>query len=410
MSSKPDYYKILGVDKNAKDYEIKKQYKKLACSWHPDKHINTESQKEAEEKFKLMSEAYQILSAPDKREIYDKHGHDGLEHMSQMHNQEEMFKNMFNGGMFHQESQTPDLIVELEVSYEQIYVGDKIKKEIERASLCSSCFGSGTKSGTSSNCKSCNGSGNRLVMIRPGMMAQVPCEKCEGTGKNNTDDQCNKCHGRQFIKEFYEIEVDVPRGVYDNYTIEIEEEGHSLPLEEAHKYGFKRSKAIFVIKEIDHKLFKKVHIKEKHEEYISDISVDVNITFGESILGFTKKIKHLDGSEINLSINYPTRHNDILVLKNHGLPKINDTLYGDLLINIITEHPNSIFLSETNKEKLMDIFETKRTEFDYETDLVWFDEYKRELNAKYSSSNMKNKYEKRKHNNNRQEEIPCHQM
>jgi DnaJ-class molecular chaperone len=394
------YYEILGLEKTATEKDISKQYKKLAAKWHPDK--NLDNKEAAEEKFKAISEAYEILSDPEKREIYDKYGKEGLQQEHHI-NPEELFRQMFGHFSSEQESDIPNLKCELELTFEEMYNGCQIKKEVERASICTTCFGSGTKDGTVSKCKICDGNGYRIMMMGPGMMMKMGCDSCGGTGKSgDKKNECKKCHGMQFRKEFVEIDVTVPKGVFEDYPIIVKEEGHAVPMEDIHKLGRKRSDIIFVVKEKPHSIFKRFIIKEKGKIDMSDLAVELDISFGESIVGFNKQLHHLNDTTLNISNDKPCRHTDILVFKGCGMPKLNDdNNYGDLFVSIKVENPENIELSEKEKLSLSSIFNVnvKHSEFNkYSPNFISFEKYIKDIKEQYEYENIKQKYERRRNN------------
>lgn len=398
------YYEILGVEKNASDSDIKKAYRKLAGKWHPDK--NLDNHDESNRMFKQISEAYEVLSDEKKRSIYDKYGKEGLENGHHI-DPEELFKQMFSQHQ-EQEDEVPDVQCELELTFEQIYNGCTIKKEIERASLCNTCHGSGTKDGIVSKCKACNGSGKRMMMMGSEMIIQTHCNACSGSGKkSDKENECKKCHGQQLRKEFVEIEVNVPKGVHEDYPIVISEEGHSVLLENIHKTGKKRSDIIFIVKEKSHPNFKRFFVKEKGKLDFSDIAIDINITLGESIVGFNRKITHLNNEEIDITITKPSRHEDILVFKKLGMPKINSQDLGDLFVHIQVEEPEQVNLSDSDITKLCSIFKIKKPNGET-SNYISFNKYKDEHEKHNNKENMKQKYQRRGQGGN--QNVECHQM
>lgn len=410
--SEESYYDILGVSKEADEKEIAKQYKKMAVKWHPDKNLN--NKKEAEEKFKEIAEAYEVLSDPKKRKLYDKYGKEGLK-QEQHIDPSELFKHMFSH--FEEESGVPDVHCELELTLEQIYNGCKLQKEIERASLCSSCNGNGTKDGNSiPKCKICSGKGQRIAMVGPGMMMQVGCDECNGTGKNmKKDNECKKCHGNQIKKEFVNVEIEVPPGVYEEYPIVVNEEGHAVLPENSNKEKKRRSDVVFIVREKNHPLFKRFFVKEKGKIDMSDLAIELEISFGESIIGFHKKIQHLNGKTLDIILNKASRHEDILVLKGLGMPMIDKNKNGDLFVLLKVEHPENIKLDDKKKANLSTIFDVSIPKSDKSNiNITPYDTYMKELKDNYDAENMKKKYEHRRMNGNRTEHginvQQCHQQ
>jgi DnaJ-class molecular chaperone len=398
------YYETLELEKTATEKEISKQYKKLAAKWHPDKNLN--NKEKAEEMFKKISEAYEVLSDPQKRDIYDKYGKKGLQNGHHV-DPEELFKQMF-GQFSNQESEVPDLKCELELTFEQMYSGCKVTKEIERTSLCNTCFGSGTKDGITGKCKHCDGSGYKLAMLRPGMMMKAECNMCGGSGKKtDKNNECKKCHGMQFRKEFVEIEIDVPKGVFEEYPIVIEEEGYAILPEDVQREGRKRSKAVFFVKEVQHETFKRFIVKEKGRIDMADLAVELNINLGESIVGFSREIQHLNKEPLFISSSKPVRHGDILVLKKKGMPKINEENdFGDLFISINVQHPENINLQDKDKNSLCQIFNvTVPISFKNSSQITSYSNYIDEIKKYSESENIRQKYEKRRNGGNTRREF-----
>jgi DnaJ-class molecular chaperone len=403
-----NYYEILGVEKDATEKEITKQYRKLAALWHPDRNLN--NKEEAETKFKEISEAYGILSDSEKRKLYDEYGEEGLKQQGNHMDPNEILKHMFG---HHEDNDVPDLKCELELTLEQIYNGCTVKKEVERISLCNLCHGYGTKDGGSiGKCKSCNGNGKKMAMMGPGMFMQMECNVCNGTGKLvDKNNECKKCHGKQFRKEFIEIQVDVPKGVYDEYPIIIEDEGHAASVDDAYKMGKKRSNIVFFVREKQHDIFKRFLVKEKGKIDMADLGIELNIKFGESIVGFNKKIQHLDGEEFEINFSESTRHGDIFVLKGMGMPKIEENNEkGDLFVSLNVEHPNLLLLSESEMKDIAKILGVKIQEKNNQTEIISFDKYKKEIEIENNSENMRQKYNRRKHGERYQGAPDCTQQ
>jgi DnaJ family protein A protein 1 len=394
---KKSYYDVLDVSKDANEKEIAKSYKRLAIKYHPDKNIS--NKEEAEEKFKEITEAYEVLSDPKKRDIYDKYGEEGLKQGNHV-DPEEVFKQMF--GMFggprtEDDIDIPDLKCVLELSLEQMYNGCKIKKEIERTTLCNACDGTGSKDKVQAKCNLCDGRGKRLTKVGPGMVVQSACNICEGTGiKRDKKNECKKCHGQQFKTESIEIEVNVVPGVFDEYPIVIENEGLEI-LPQHRKFGKSRSDLIFIVKEKSHGLFKRHYIKEKGGVDMLDLAVELKISFGESILGFQKQIKYLDDTNIDVCVQKPCRHGDIFVFKGYGMPNIkNINKKGDLFVSIKVEHPGDLELSEAKRKQLSEIFDVQILKNNKSNlKMMPYDKYIKDIVDHNESENMKKKYENR---------------
>lgn len=400
MASQTDYYEVLGVSKTASAEEIRKSYKKMAQQWHPDK--NRDRIEEATEMFKNISEASAVLSDPEKRAIYDKHGIDGLkEHDTKGHggvDPFEMFSHMF-GGM-QQNNNFPDLKMPIKVTLEDLYTGKTIETEIERTTFCNKCNGKGTKHGIEGNCKTCKGQGSVMMMLGPNQIFQSGCKSCKGTGVDPSVEKCKKCNGSKFYKEKANIPVNVPKGAYNKYPIVIDGEGHAVPPDEISDVGRIRSNAVFFVIEKDHPVFQRgLVIPEKGKIDFSDLMIDLHISLAESLCGFYREIKHLDNHKVQFLSKDPCRHGDIFVIKNEGMPKVKKSEFGDLFVRIDVEHPSEFKLTDDTKHKLGKLLHLKTV--DIPTDivpvkLIPFSKYKLDAKIQTETNNMKGKYDRRK--------------
>lgn len=365
MAGKNDYYKLLEINKDASPEEVKKSYNRLAKKWHPDK--NLDNKEEATEKFKQISEAYHILSDPEKREIYDNGGMDALKE-SEGGNPFEGFDpfNMFSqlsgvfGNMFgdNRNGGVEDVVVPIKCTLEELYTGVTKQQEITRLTLCTKCYGTGTKDKTSTKCKKCKGQGAQLAMIGPGRLMQIQCEECEGSGKDSNAKKCKECSGNTVIKETVTLEVVVPPGAHNKYPIRVEEEGHAIPIDLIKKVKKNRSDVICVVIEEDEQThFKRgLMIPEKGKVDFSDLMIELSLTFMESLCGFYREIKHLDNHSIHICIKDAVRHGDTFVIKNEGMKVLKKNKFGDLIVKLNVQHPNELKLSISTKTKLSKLF------------------------------------------------------
>ena len=333
------------------------------------------------------------VADPKKRKIYDQHGKEGLKgnHVDP----EDLFKHMFP----EQETEVPDLRCELELTFEQIFNGCTVEKEVERVSLCTVCFGSGTKNGIVEKCKICEGKGSRIAMVGPGMMMKIDCDSCRGTGKkNDKNNECKKCYGNQVRKEYVKIKVTVEPGVHQDYPIVVQEEGHAVLLEDMKDSGDKkRSDVIFFVKEKPHNLFKRKFLKEKGKIDMSDLAIELDISFGESIVGFHRKLNHLNNDPFDIVYNKASRHGDIFIMKGFGMPILESDKKGDLFISLKVEHPQNLKLEDNEKEILCNIFDVNIPKNDKPmTKIISYEKYIEEYKEQNSSENMRRKYDHRR--------------
>ena len=334
-----NYYDIIGVSKNASESDIKKNYKKLAVKWHPDK--NLENKDEAEKKFKEISEAYQVLSDPKKREVYDNYGEEGLKnnqdgentHFSSPNDIFNMFFNNMQQQHFQQRKrQSESKVVEIPVKLKEFYNGSKKKITLKIKCICTDCNGIGGLN--PKLCDECNGMGIKVMnrLIGPGMMQRIQtnCSKCNGS-KKIVENACKKCAGQKINVENREFILNIEPGSYHDDNKVFESCGDQLPNEEP-------GNVIFVFKEENHKSFTRVK---------DDLVYLYDITLGDSLTGLIVNFKHLNGEEILFKEDRLIKQNSYNIIKNKGMPRKNNT-YGDLYIVYNIIYPNN---SLTNNEK-----------------------------------------------------------
>jgi len=340
-----DYYNILGVEKNATIDDIKKSYRKLAMQYHPDKNPND---KEAEEKFKNLSEAYSVLSDPQKRQNYDKFGtnkgfNSGFNYDDFMGNFNINFDDIFGsfgfgfgGGGFTQQKINRGNDLRLKITLDLYDVRDGIDKTIKynRKIKCNTCNGFG---GEYDKCNKCDGVG-KLRMGRQTMMGFastiVDCDKCNGSGYIITN-QCKTCTGTGVIDEQTELNLKIPKGVSDGDKYQIRSRGNS-PFRPGNggMYG---------------DLIVQVEVKEHNKLKRDGINLiyDLYVPFTKIILGGKSTIPTLDG-DVCVNIKPHTKNKDTLRLKGKGLSDQRNNK-GDLYVVVNVNIPNKI----TKEEKIL---------------------------------------------------------
>jgi len=334
-----DYYEILGVSRNATKEEIKRAYRKLALKYHPDRNPGN---KEAEEKFKEINEAYEVLSDDEKRKIYDLYGVDGLKGATSYRNSgnygdtryrydwgdfsegfgnfgnfgfDDIFDSVFDtffGTHSKRRASTTrtssptkgqDIYVEFEVSLEDIFHGATKSVIIDKEEVCSACNGLGTLGGKKPEvCPTCRGTGT--VTMREGFFSlTTTCPTCKGTGKV-IKEYCPVCGGRGVVKKKKTIEFKIPKGIDDGMMIRIKGEGN------AGKNGGENGDLYIVIKQKPHHLFKREGL---------DLKCDISVSVTKSILGGEVEIPYLDGKTVKVKIPEGTQPNDVLRVREFGL-------------------------------------------------------------------------------------------
>jgi molecular chaperone DnaJ len=356
MAKKKDFYEVLGVNRDASDEEIKKAYRKLAMKYHPDRNPDS---KEAEEKFKEIKEAYEILSEPDKRRAYDTYGHAGVNpQMGGGPGPEgfggfaeafgDIFGEIFGGGRRGGGSQVyrgADLRYNMEITLEQAARGTETKIRIPTLEQCDTCHGSGARPGTKpKTCDTCQGQGQ--VRLQQGFFSiQQTCPKCHGTGKTIAD-PCTTCHGAGRVKGHKTLSVKIPAGVDDGNRVRLSGEG------EAGVNGGPPGDLYVVVSLKPHTVFQRDG---------ADLHCEMPISFTIAALGGEIRIPTLDG-EAQIRIPPETQSGQIFRLRGKGIRPVRQTSAGDLLCHVVVETP--VRLTERQKDLLRELEEINRRDND----------------------------------------------
>lgn len=355
-SGKRDYYEILGVAKSAGKEEIKKAYRKLAMQYHPDRNRDNP---EAIEKFKEATEAYEVLSNDEKRSIYDQLGHEGLnaaggaggydprafsgfeDIFENFGSFSDIFSGIFGGGRRSGRSASgarhgQDLRYDLEVTLEEAAFGVQKRIEVPRHEVCEECKGSGAAAGTQSEtCPDCRGSGQ--VRRNQGFFSiSTTCPRCHGEGRI-VQNPCHACRGSGQIKRTRTIQVRIPAGVSSDAHLKMSGEG------EAGTRGGYNGDLYIVIHIKAHRWF------ERHE---NDLVCEVPISIAQATLGAEITVPTLDSKRVKLKIPAGTQNDTILRVRGQGVPRLNSSSRGDLLVKILVQIPHS--LSGKQKQILKD--------------------------------------------------------
>lgn len=396
-----DYYQILGVDKKATSDEIKKAYKKLAMKYHPDKN----SEPGAEDMFKNVSEAYNVLSDSSKRSTYDQFGSDGLEGLGGMggmggfegFNPMDMFKNMFGMGNSKQSSNVPPVEISIDISLEELYIGCNKNVQYDRYTFCTPCKGKGI-TGQSTDCPKCNGRGNLMVRIPQGM-AQMPCNHCRSSGVNPGAPKCTLCNGKGCSKEKYNLNVNIPKGASKNKNIIVNNEGNDIPPDE--RSTTNRTPVIVTLNEIPHKEYTRgTVLKEIKKVDHNNLLCEISINIAESLCGFTKNIIHLDKTELQIMVAEQSKHSDIIIVKSKGMPILGTDKFGDLLIRIQVLSLDTLDTFKTNAELKKQLWSLLSTEpynppKKNSKGITLYDDYRKEMLESEQKENLKSKYKQR---------------
>ncbi|KAG6446301.1 dnaJ homolog subfamily A member 2 [Manduca sexta] len=343
-------YEILGVSRNASESDIKRSYHKLAKEFHPDKNPA------AGDKFKEISYAYEVLSDPKKRQVYDKYGLKGLQEGGQGggYPADDLFRHFFGdifgmggGSRGRGPTRGEDTLHPLKVSLEDMYVGKTTKLQLSKNVICGPCKGIGGRPGSVVSCKDCHGQGIKVSyqQIAPHMTRQYQarCPTCHGQGETiNEKDKCPKCKGKKVLNETKILEVHVEKGMKENQKIYFRGEGDQQP-------DTQPGDVIILLQQKPHDVFQRTadDLVMKHE---------INIT--EALCGFEFVVKHLDGRDLLI------RHTPGEVIKPGNLKRIpgegmpqykNPFEKGDLYIQFDVVFPENNFATEEQLKQIESI-------------------------------------------------------
>ncbi|KAG0215346.1 hypothetical protein BGX28_000086 [Mortierella sp. GBA30] len=358
MRGETKYYDTLGVSPDATEAEIKKAYRKLAMQYHPDKNPD------AGDKFKEISHAYETLSDPESREMYDRYGEDGPGGGGGFGfgggmSQEEMFAQMFGGGFFggpmggdggmgggrSRTRKGEDISHDLNVTLEDLYNGKTTKLSLEKNVVCSLCSGKGGKASAIKKCTTCDGRGVKLVVrqVGPGMMQQmqVTCPGCDGEGSTMREkDKCKKCKGAKVVNEKKVMEIFIEKGMRNGEKIPMKGEADQQP-------GVETGDVVLVLAQKPHALF---------ERSGADLSCKITISLVEALCGFSKiLITHLDGRGIHVEqpAGSVIRPGDVKKITGEGMPHFKRPIdKGDLYITFEVEFPKDNWATAGNLKSL----------------------------------------------------------
>jgi molecular chaperone DnaJ len=342
--AKRDYYEVLGVNRDASADEIKKAYRRLAMKHHPDRNPDN---KAAEEKFKELSEAYEVLSEPQKKAAYDRYGHagvdpsmggggagaQGFEGFSDAFS--DIFGDIFGGGRGGRSNvyRGADLRYNLEISLEEAARGSEKTIRIPTVEECGTCHGSGAKPGTQPKpCPTCGGAGQ--VRIQQGFFSiQQTCPKCHGTGRI-IPDPCLSCGGAGRTKGHKTLEVKIPAGIDEG--MRLRHAGHGEPGVNGGPPG---------------DLYVEIHIRPHavFEREGDDLHCEMPISFATAALGGEIEIPTLDGMA-RLKIPAETQTGKVFRLRGKGIRNVRSHAPGDLMCHVVIETP--VKLTERQKELL----------------------------------------------------------
>lgn len=376
MATKEDYYDILGVSKSASDDEIKKAYRKLSKKYHPD--INKEP--DAEDKFKQITEAYEVLSDSNKRAAYDQYGHASTDPNfgggggfggfgqggfagggSGFGGFEDIFEQFFGGGGRSYNPNAPrqgdDLQYSMDLEFEEAIFGKETTIRYNRQDECQTCSGSGAKPGTSPvTCSKCSGTGSIQVERQTPLgrvMTRQTCDVCQGTGQE-IKEKCDTCHGAGLVTDRHSVKVTVPAGVEDGNQMRLQGQG------DAGKNGGPYGDLYIVFR---------VKPSDTFERRGSEIYYELPINFVQATLGDEIQVPTVHG-KVKFKIPAGSQPDTTFRLKGKGAPRLRGSGFGDQHIRIKVIIPDS--LSDEQADLLRQFAEASGVEVDEQGDDSFF--------------------------------------
>ena len=376
MAEKRDYYEVLGIQKGASEDEIKKAYKKLARKYHPDMNPGD---KEAEERFKEVNEANEVLSDPEKKARYDQFGFAGVDPNYgagagggaygggfDFGDLGDIFGSFFGGGFGGGQRRNPNapqrgesIRASVSVSFTEAAFGCEKSVTLERSEQCPTCRGNGCAPGTTPEiCPDCHGSGTVQTRRQTPMgvfASNGPCRKCGGTGRL-IHQPCPDCRGSGAVRKRKTIKVNIPAGIDHGQTISLRGQGN------AGRNGGPAGDLLITVMVQPHELFRRDGV---------DVFCEAPITFAQAVLGAELEIPTIDG-KVKYSIPEGTQTGTVFRLKGKGIPVLNGRGRGDQYVTVTIETPRNLnkeqrealrrfseTLGESNYEKRKSFFKKK---------------------------------------------------
>ena len=357
MPNKKDYYEVLGVNKNATDDELKKAYRKLAKKYHPD--ANPDNKKEAEAKFKEVNEAYETLSDPQKRRMYDQFGTAdpsgagfgggpfGGNGYYQYTSSDfgdfgdlgDIFSSFFGGGFGGQRASSrrnngprkgEDLNLNIDISFEESFLGVEKEITITRQETCGICHGTGAKAGTSPvKCPTCNGTG-QVTTFQNTILGRVQttrtCNECRGTGEI-IKEPCENCHGKGTVRKTPKVKVKIPAGINNNQTVVLKGEGNP---------GIKGGPSgdLYITVRVRKS---SIYTREGNNVYCN-----IPITMTQAALGADLEIPMVDGTKEKYKIPEGTQTGTEFTIRGKGFSSINSSSRGNFIFKIVVQTPRRL--------------------------------------------------------------------
>ena len=343
MADKRDYYEVLGVDKSAGEKDLKNAFRSLARKYHPDR--STED--DAEDKFKEIQEAYAVLSDPEKRQMYDRYGHNtpggspfgGFSGGSFNVNLEDIlggdfFSSFFGGGSRRSRNRGNDVIFRYSVNLESVFEGTSEELELELPTSCDECDGSGADNGDIISCSNCGGQGKIRARQQVGPFVQDvirDCPNCSGMGQI-IKTKCKSCKGSGQILKETKLRFNIPKGAEDGTRLRMRGKG------EPALRGRGENGDLFIEIEIEqHDWF---------ERSGADLIMSLPLLYTDLVLGKTITLPHIDGGELKIVVPKMTNSGETIEIRGKGLPRIRGSGRGDVVILVKLQMPKKLSKAE----------------------------------------------------------------
>ena len=372
MADKKDYYEILGVSKTASDDELKKAYRKMAKKWHPD--ANPDNKKEAEAKFKEVNEAYEVLSDPQKRQMYDRFGTADPQQagfgggpfgggngyysytssdFGDFGDLGDIFSSFFGGGFSGQRQNArrnngprkgDDLELSIDISFEESFLGVEKEIIVTRQETCNVCGGTGAKKGTNPvKCPTCQGTGN-VTSYQNTILGRVQtrrtCSDCHGTGEI-IKEPCEICHGKGTVRKTPKVKVKIPAGINDNQTVVLRGQGNP---------GVKGGPS--------GDLYITVRVRKSsiYKREGNNVYCDIPVTITQATLGADLEIPLVDGSKENYKIPEGVQTGTQFTIRGKGFKSLNSSIQGNFIFRVVVQTPKK--LTKEQRDLLMALAKT----------------------------------------------------
>ena len=343
MADKRDYYEVLGVDKSADEKDLKNAFRSLARKYHPDR--STED--DAEDKFKEIQEAYAVLSDPEKRQMYDRYGHNtpggspfgGFSGGSFNVNLEDIlggdfFSSFFGGGSRRSRNRGNDVIFRYSVNLESVFEGTSEELELELPTSCDECDGSGAENGDIISCSNCGGQGKIRARQQVGPFVQDvirDCPNCSGMGQI-IKTKCKSCKGSGQILKETKLRFNIPKGAEDGTRLRMRGKG------EPALRGRGENGDLFIEIEVEqHDWF---------ERSGADLIMSLPLLYTDLVLGKTITLPHIDGGELKIVVPKMTNSGETIEIRGKGLPRIRGSGRGDVVILVKLQMPKKLTKAE----------------------------------------------------------------